>query len=169
MTAEFGPRDVDLSLMERVAAHATRYSTKLFSDMANITLRFNPEQATLSLSGESQHPGEGFNRGLLVGLLYLLNLMLSVSVALAAAEAVSVGASTGPVVATIIAIPALFVVFGSMLVALGSIRLIQKTDVIDHTTEPEPEALAELREQFVDGEIDERELAARVEEVWERD
>ena len=169
MTAEFGPRDVDLSLMERVAAHATRYSTKLFSHMANSTLRFNPEQATLSLSGESQHPGEGFNRGLLVGLLYLLNLMLSVCVALAAGEAVSVGASTGPVVATIIAIPALFVVFGSMLVALGSISLIQKTDVIDHTTEPEPEALAELQSQFVDGEIEQGELEARVEEVMQRE
>ena len=30
-------------------------------------------------------------------------------------------------------------------------------------------ALAELQSQFVDGEIDERELAARVEEVMTRD
>ena len=168
MTAEFGPRDVELGLMERVAAHATRYSTRLFSHMANITLRFNPERATLSLSGESQHPGDGFNRGLLVGVVYLLNVMLSMAVGLVAAETVSVGASTAPIATAVIGIPALFVIVGSMLVGLGSISLIQKTDVIDHTTEPLPDELESLQQQFVDGDLDEHELEDRVEAVIDR-
>ena len=168
MTAEFGPRDVELSFMEGVAAHATRYSTRLFSHMVNVRLRFNPERATLSLSGESQHPGDGFNLGLLVALVYLLNLIWSMGVALVAAEAVSVGASIDPIAAAVIGIPALFVIVGSILVGLGSISLIQKTDVIDHTTEPLPEALDELQQEYVDGEIDESELAAAVEREVER-
>jgi len=169
MTAEFGPRDVDLGLMERVAAQATRYSTELFSHMANISLRFNPERATLTLSGESQHPEEGFNRGLLVGIIYFHNFMLSLCVALVAAGAMSVGGSVGPMAGTVIGIPALFVVAGSMLVGVGSVSLITKTDVIDHTTEPEPDAIEEVREAYLDGEIDEGELEARSAEVWERE
>ena len=31
MTAEMGPRDVDLSLSERFAAHGTRYTTRLLA------------------------------------------------------------------------------------------------------------------------------------------
>ena len=169
MTAEFGPRDVELGLMERVAAHATRYTTCVTANVVNISLRFNPKRATLTLSGESQHPGEGFNRGLLVGFVYLLNLMLSLCVALVAANAMSVGASIGPIAATVIGSIALFVFAGSVLVGLGSVSLIHKTDVIDHTTHPEPDAIDEVREAYLDGEIDEAELEARSAEVWERE
>jgi hypothetical protein len=51
---------------------------------------------------------------------------------------------------------------------IGSIELTSKIDVLDHTTEPAPEELDELKAEFVDGEIDEQELDERAAEVWER-
>ena len=168
MTAEFGPRDVDLSLMERIAAHATRYTTWLLSDLTNPSLTYNPKHATLSLSGESEDSGNGYARGVLVGMLYLHNVVLALGAIVLAGEAASVVASVGAIVGTIVGVVSLFVMFASALVGWGSVKLMAKTDVIDHTTEPLPEALDDLQQQYVDGEIDESELAAAVEREVER-
>src|SRR6056297_604607 len=93
MTTEMGPRDVDLSLAERVAAHGTRITARMVAaTQDDLSIRFTPSTATLSLSGESEYSGEGFNRGLLVGTLCTLNLMLAFGGIAMAAELSSLAA-----------------------------------------------------------------------------
>jgi uncharacterized membrane protein len=46
--------------------------------------------------------------------------------------------------------------------------LSQKISVVDHTTEPAPDAVDELKERYVAGEIDDTELEREAAEVWER-
>ena len=47
----------------------------------------------------------------------------------------------------------------------GAFDVFKKADVIDHTTEPEPERLTELQDAYIAGEIDGDELEAEVEAV----
>ena len=55
-----------------------------------------------------------------------------------------------------------------MVFAVGLPSLSKKVRVIDHTTEPLPDELESLKQQFVDGDLDEHELADRVERVIDR-
>jgi len=169
MTTEMGPRDVDLTLSERFASRITRYVVPLVSEMSDtVSIRFDPRRATLSLSGESDHAGDAFNRGLLVGLVYLLNMLLTLAVLSLAAEAAQAATEISTILALAVGIPFLFVSGAGVAFAMGTAGLLFKTDVVDHTTEPAPDALDDLQQQYVDGEIDEAELGKRTAEVWER-
>ena len=167
MTAEFGPRDVELGWKERFAGRMASAVCRLFnSEIDDKSVRFNPDTATLTVAGESEHSGDALRRGAYLGALFLFTNTIGWMILLL----LNALSGTGPFIvdtALLIGIIATSVVIYVNMV--GSFNLLRKTDVIDHTTEPEPEALAELREQFVDGEIDERELEARVEEVMQRD
>jgi len=164
-----GPRDVDLTFTERFAAHGTKYLIGIVSGLSDtVSLRFDPRRATVSLSGESEYSGQPFNRGLLVGMVYLVNLLLSMSAIGLASEAATAAADIGPALTAAVFVQSLFVSGVSIIFAVGSIGLMWKTDVIDHTTDPAPDEIQELQEQFVDGEIDEAELGERAAEVWER-
>jgi uncharacterized membrane protein len=169
MTAEFGPRDVDLTLSERFAARLTQHIMSLVSDVSDtVSVRFDPRRATLSISGESEHSGDAFERGVLVGLMYLCNLMLAVCTIAFSAEAANLAADVSAWLGVVTVVPMLFVTGVSVLFVLGSIRLMSKTNVVDHTTEPVPDELDALREQYVDGKINEQELGERAGEVWDR-
>ena len=168
MTVEMGPRDVDLSLDERFAARITQHVTPLTGLSDSVSVRFDPRRATLSLSGESEYTGDEFKRGLLVALVYLFNVMLAVCTILLTAEAAEFAAETSPVLGAAALVPFLFLSLTGITFAFGSLGLMFKTDVIDHTTEPAPEEIQDLKEQFVGGEIDKDELGERAAEVWER-
>jgi len=169
MTAEFGPRDERVaSLPERLAAVSISLLTRFtnWKSLEQMDLRFRSDSATFVVSGESEQSGERYSRGISVGVTCLFAGLVPVlavlSVGPAAIDVLEPFRPLGEVLllfSFVFALVNLFGVFG----------VLTKIDVIDHTTEPEPEAVAELREQFVDGEIDERELAARVEEVLERE
>ena len=168
MTAEFGPRDVDLSTTERVGARSIELLVRFMNwkTLDHKTLRFRTDSATFVVSGESEHSGEGYARGKAVAGVCLAACIFPFVALL----------SLGPAVTFL---PAPLDAVGSLLLGLsmglalvnltGALDVFKKADVIDHTTEPDPERLTELREQFVDGEFDERELAARVEEVMTRE
>ena len=167
MTAEFGPRDVDLGWKERFAAHIASAVCRLTnSDLDDKSVRFNPETATLTVAGESEHSGDALHRGKYVGGLFLFTNTITWMI-LVLLNALSGTGSFIVDTALLIGIIATSVVIYVNM--SGSFNLLTKTDVIDHTTEPEPEALAELESQFVDGEIEQGELEARVEEVMQRD
>jgi len=169
MTTEMGPRDVDLSLSERVAAHGTRLTARLMSSTHDdMAIRFTPSTATLSLSGESKHSGERFNRGLLVGLVYTLNLMFVITAVGLAGEAMIFAAELAPWLGTVAVVPFLVIAIFGALVGVGSAELLTDTDVIDHTTEPAPDAVDELKERYVAGDLDDAELEREAAEVWER-
>ena len=167
MTAEFGPRDVELGWKERFAGRmASAVCSLVNSETDDKTLRFNPDTATLTVAGESEHSGDALYRGTNVGALFLFTNTIAWMILASLNALIGTGSFIVDTALLIGIIATSVVVYANM---AGSFNLLSKTDVIDHTTEPEPEALAELREQFVDGEIDERELEARVEEVMARE
>ena len=166
MTTEMGPRDVDLGPKERFAAQFIRGWAWVVGYVSDDAVpRFNPDTATLSISGESDEQGDAFARGRTVAQLTSLNQVAMMGVIgmcgmslIGAAVTMSAGTATLAVLLAAVA----FVSY------IGSIELTSKIDVLDHTTEPAPEELDELKAEFVDGEIDEQELDERAAEVWER-
>ena len=169
MTTEMGPRDATaLTLFERLAARSTHYVVRGMDVLYDGgSIRFNDSTATLSISGESDYASDSYERGQLSSLVAIANsltpvalIMLLTMVSVTPGSLVAVAYFFGVLLPV-----ALFGIFN----VHGSVSLISKIDVIDHTTEPEPEALVELQSQFVDGEIEQAEFEARVEEVWERE
>jgi len=168
MTAEMGPRDVDLGWTERLAGRAIAPLVALFNYIVDgPTVRYRSRTATVALSGESEHPGDGFNRGILVSLLLFSNILAWLMPMLVLSDTIQQTAAGSPVfwVASALMLP---VGAFSLLNLFGTMGLLMKTDVVDHTTEPAPDALDDLQQQYVDGEIDEEQLGERTAEVWER-
>ena len=169
MTAEFGPQDERVaSLPERLGAVSISLLTRFtnWKSLEQMNLRFRTDSATFVVSGESEQTGEGYPRGLSVGVLCLAAGLIPV-VAL-----MGVGPAAMELLEPLTPVSEVMLLFLTVLVLVnlfGVFRVLAKTDVIDHTTEPEPEALAELQSQFVDDEIEQGELEARVEEVMQRD
>jgi uncharacterized membrane protein len=160
---------VDLSVDERFAARITEYVTPLVSALSDdLAARFDGQHATLSLSGESEYSGNAFNRGLLVGLVYLFDILLAVATFSVVAGGTKAAIEIGPWVGLAALVPFLFTAAAMLVLVVGAAGLLFKTNVVDHTTEPAPDELDALREQYVDGEIDEQELGERAGEVWER-
>jgi len=169
MTTEMGPRDVDLTLSERVAAHGTRYTTRLVaSTQDDLSIRFTPSTATLSLSGESEHRGDAFNRGLLVASVCMVNIMLAFGAVGIAGEAMTAAAEVSQWLGLVSIVPFVLVATVGLVFGLGSAGLLFEIDVIDHTTEPAPDAVGELKERYVAGDLDDAELEREAAEVWER-
>ena len=166
MTAEFGPRDVELSTTERVGARSIELLVRFMNwkSLDDKTLRFRTDSATFVVSGESEHSGEGYARGKAVAAVCVAAGIIPFVALL----------SLGPAVTKL---PAPLDVVGSLLLLLsmalalvnlaGAFDVFKKADVIDHTTEPDPERLTELQDAYIAGEIDVDELEAEVEAVMD--
>jgi len=164
MTAEFGPRGADLSTTERVGARSIELLVRFMNwkTLDDKTLRFRTESATFVVSGESEVSGEAYARGKRVAAVCIAAGILPIVALL----------SLGPAVTNL---PAPLDAVGSWLLLLsmvlalvnlsGALDVFEKADVIDHTTEPEPERLTELQDAYVAGDIDGDELEAEVEAV----
>jgi len=165
MTTEMGPRDVDLTLVERFAGHGVRFWAWVASlDEDDPNVRFDPTTATVRVTGESEYSGDAFARARAATTLTVMNVVISLSLVAAITMApMPGGALLAPY--AILSLTAMSVLGA---IGYGSASLIDKINVIDHTTEPAPEELDELKAEFVDGEIGEEELGERAAEVWER-
>ena len=165
-----GPRDVELGWIERfagISVDAVVQLTNLISDSARG--RYDRDRAVLTISGESEHAGDRFARGRAVSLLTMIPMLawMAVTVVLLGLG----GVTTTALGETVAFVPLVLTVVTSitgLITVHGASSLQDKISVVDHTTEPTPDALAELQQQYVDGEIDEAELAERAAEVWER-
>lgn len=172
MTTVFGPDTTldEVGISERLAS----WFFAAWFPLANRALadqdwRFDREKLRLSVSGESEHSGDPFTRGRIVNTLWYLNSMLPLPVVsviglLATPEA---GAPSGIAVG-VASVLFLGTAVGAMVNVTGSVDLASETQVVDHTTEPEPDAVATLREQYVDGDVDTETFEARVEEAIDR-
>jgi len=165
MTAEMGPRDVDLTLVERLAGHGVRFWAWVASlDDDDPNVRFDPTTATVRVTGESEYSGDPFARARAATTLATLNIVITLSLVAAITMA--------PLPSGVLLAPYAVLSLSFMLlcgaIGYGSASLIDKINVVDHTTEPAPDALDDLQQQYVDGEIDEEQLDERAAEVWER-
>lgn len=170
MTVEMGDHDATPTLRQRFAGISVSWAVRLMNYVSDDAYgRYDRRAARLSLYGESEHAGDAFKRGrdvssltsiaMLGPLLPIMGLMMIASTVAALA-------------AEVMALPLTLLAFGATLYGLVNVvalqGLSQKINVLDHTTEPAPDAVDELKERYVDGEIDESELGERAAEVWER-
>ena len=175
MTAEFGPIDDERAhkLTERLTAIPYSWACSVLSTVSSDTsLRFNKDRFVLSVHGESEYSGDAYNRGHLVALIqtfvymaiFFSGYLLSLLPRLLPYDSggLSMYAAAFFAMLTLVWL-SVCVVF-----AVGLPSLSKKVRVIDHTTEPLPDELESLQQQFVDGDLDEHELADRVEAVIDR-
>jgi len=165
MSAEMGPKDdAELTLSERTAALLLKGIVRVFDHgLDDKSMRFNPVTATLSLSGESERPGDRFSRGKIVAMLCLTTALVSVAPVFFVGELMAVSnpyiAAVGALLTGVCGVAAIFI-------TSGATDLIDKVTVYDHTTEPAPDAVEDLKERYMNDEIDDAELEREAAEVW---
>jgi hypothetical protein len=164
----FGPDTTldELGLSERLAS----WLFAAWFPVANRTLadqewRFDREKLRLSVRGESEHSGDPFTRGRIVNTLWYLNSFIPI---LPFGFVTALTEPPAGVLFPIATAGVLLLAVGTFLNVTGSVDLASETQVVDHTTEPEPDAVATLREQYVDGEVDTATFEDRIEEVIDR-
>ena len=119
--------------------------------------------------GESEDAGDAFVRGRHVSAVTSIAMLGPILLIMLFVLAGGVTqALFGAAVATVPMGIGFIVNVAALINAAAMIGVTQEIGVIDHTTEPAPEELDALKDQFVDGEIDEQELGERAAEVWER-
>ena len=161
MTEEFGPTDTSLTPFEQVAATSTKYLLAAVSSLTeNESLRYDDTTATLSISGRSSSAGESFARGRLTALMLVANAVVPVGV-LQLLNNPPLASGSLPMTVYVLVVLLPLAVFG-IINGYGSVKLITKTNVIDHTTEPMPD-LDDLDAQYLNDEIDEATLEAEKE------
>jgi len=168
MSIAFGSTDTlaDCSLSERLAARLLSMWLPVFDRFVGNSLRFDRDHLRLGLHGESEYAGVGYRRGMLAMATVVMNVFLS-AVPGFVLHYTPVPAS---LVGSLLFIAAILASLGFFLVtAVGSLGLADRLEFVDHTVPEQPRAeLAAAREAFVDGDLDEDEFGARVEEVLER-
>ena len=137
--------------------------------LSSRTMRYNRRKNKISIHGESdERMGvEEINRT--IGKLSTLTAMIFLTgmVYLVEFSDFVIGYSESSFAAVFSLIPLILSVV-CVSVAVGSLQASDTCEYIDHTTEPLPQELESLQQQFVDGDLDEHELADRVEAVIDR-
>ena len=175
MTAEFGPIDDERAhkLTERLTAIPYSWACSVLSTASSDTsLRFNKDRFVLSVHGESEYSGDAYNRGHLVAgvqtLVYMGIFFSGYVLSMVPRMLPYDSGGLSMYAAAFFAMLTLVWLSVCVVFAVGLPSLSKKVRVIDHTTEPLPDELESLQQQFVDGDLDEHELADRVEAVIDR-
>jgi len=162
MSTEFGPLDSDgedSGLSWRLAgASIATFVTGM--QLLGLSTRYDRVQNRYSLHGESDRAGSPLRAGVLMGLVPAMTLVTWLTIGLLILQAQSF--AVGTVFLTLLS--SLVVVWGIiglvMIDGLGE-RMTSAT-VTDHTTEPVDDC-DDLKQRYLSGEIDERELEAETE------
>jgi len=170
MTTEMGPRDGDLCWRHRLAGYSVKGAVAFMNGVSDDARgRYDRVKGLLSLYGESDHAGDAFVRGRHVSAvtsIAMLGPILLIMLCLVAGAVTQ--ALFGAAVAAVPMTLGFVLNVAALINAVALLGLSKHIGVIDHTTEPAPDALDDLQQQYVDGEIDESELGERAAEVWER-
>ena len=139
--------------------------TKLLNQVSDEkTYRYDLDNNRISVSGVSETPGDvaGHNRG--VGLMAATGVMLSMMFTMLIIVPMQ---SWGPPSGMLDAGVRLFLLAcatGCILMASATASTALACEVVDHTTEPLPDDLDDLKQQFVDGDLDDSEFEAQLED-----
>lgn len=170
MTVEMGDHDATPTLRQRFAGISVAGAVELMNKVSDDAYgRYHRGDARLSLYGESEHAGDAYKRGRdvasVTSIAMLGPMVPALPLAMVAEMVLAVGAEGASVLAALLAFG---VTFYAMVNALAMVGLTKKIGVVDHTTEPAPDAVDELKERYVAGEIGDSELEREAAEVWER-
>ena len=163
MSTEFGTdtRLDDANSAVRVASWLLDGWLSLLTRFGDVGISFDRQNLRLSMHGESEHSGDGYNRGQIVALLGVLNSFLGIVPIVLLGELTSV---LGESVAPLLLLPMTLAAFFGIWTVTGSMELADEIEVVDHTTEPLPDDLDDLKQQFVDGDLDDTEFEAQLED-----
>ncbi len=131
---------------------------------AGASIRYDTRANRLSLYGESENAGSPKKAGFLTGFIGTFSLFTYFVVMASVAV-------TGHIVAdysVLLALPfTLSVICICLLLGIsveGHGKRMKQMTVVDHTTEPLPDDLDDLKQQFVDGDLDDEEFEAQLED-----
>jgi len=169
MTTEMGDHDADPTIRQQVAGYSVVVAVKLMNHVSDDAYgRYNRHEARLSLYGESEDAGDAYERGRSVSAVTSIAQMWPGFVmVLMAVLGAPVAAAGGVLVSSVVTFVMLAVTLFAAGNSLGIIGLTKKIGVVDHTTEPTPDAVDELKERYVAGDLDDAELEREAAEVWE--
>jgi len=123
-------------------------------------LSYDYQHRRLRVSGESKNSGETAPRiRALYGILNLHTYLWMVVFAITVYAGAMLSVEGTPLAAAVSA--ALWVCLGMV---VGAKAAIDRTEIIDHTTEPLPDDLDEIKQQFVDGDLDDSEFERQLED-----
>jgi len=168
MTHVFGPDTTleEVGLSERLASWLfARWFPLANRALADQEWRFDREKLRLSVRGESEYSGDAYSRGRVVNTLWYLNSFIWI---LPFGFVTALTEPPAGVLFPIASAAVLLLAVGTFLNVAGSTDLARETQVVDHTTEPTPDAISDLQAQYVDGEVDTDTFEERVGEVIER-
>lgn len=171
MPTEFGPakeKDEPESGLSWWVSGSVIYALVKFLDRyGEKRLRYGVRKNRLSIHGECDSQRKEFRAGFLVGFLPAISLLCLVAFG---AILLSIKFSAPTTISMFVVFPAMLVwAFLSIHSLEGLGDRMETMTVFDHTTPPtDEEALESLQQQFVDGDLDEAELADRVEAVIDR-
>ncbi|RAW44085.1 hypothetical protein DQW50_16310 [Halorubrum sp. 48-1-W] len=170
MTTEFGPRDERPSVLGKTAGLLIVGAVRIMNAVGDgVRMRYDRSTARLSITGESEYSGDEFARGQLVLSVIFCAMVLPV-VALIALRIGAIGLFElfGESVAYLLFLVATAVSLFSIPGMIGLYSVADQISVVDHTTEPAPDALDDVKERYQNGDIDEEELEREAAEVWDR-
>ena len=170
MSTTFGSTDTlaDCSLDERLAARLlSAWLPLVDAQFDNGGIRFDRDRLRIALHGESEQPGDGYTRGMVVMGLWMMNALLGT---------LPVWLVTGlsplqspPLPVALVAIVALLATASvAITLAMGSVGALVKTELVDHTVPKQPDAVDDLKDRYVAGDLDDAELEREAAEVWDR-
>jgi len=123
-------------------------------------LSYDYQHSRLRVSGESENSGETVPRiRALYGILHLHTYLWMLVFAITAYGGATLSVSGTPLALAFSAV--LWVCLG---LVVGGKAAIERTEIIDHTTEPLADDLNDLKQQFVDGDLDDSEFEAQLED-----
>jgi len=123
-------------------------------------LSYDYQHRRLRVSGESDNSGKTVPRiRALYGILNLHTYIWMVVFAITA-----YGGATLSVEGSALALAFSAVLWVCLGMVVGAKAAIDRTEIIDHTTEPLPDDLDDLKQQFVDGDLDDSEFEAQLED-----
>jgi len=162
MTAEFGPNDNDPDggFTYRMAGWWLSVVCAVLPTPDSAGVRFDPEADRLSVRGESESAGSGYQAGQFSVMFSLLAAVVAMGFVVITVETLQLA------VGTAFELPALALMGVIGVTAIwtigGLFERINSMEVVDHRTEPSRE-FDDLTQQYVDGEIDTDELEAQTE------
>lgn len=168
MTTEMQPSadDGKRAILAKVAAPAYGLACRLGSSFRENTIRFDGDKPAISIHGESEDSGNAFERGKLVekiGNIATWILFAPLLAALGFVHSVdALGIEPGGPLLVLVAASVLAYGIWATLAVRGMPWLADSVAVFDHTTEPVDDC-DDLKQQYLDGEIDERQLEAETE------
>jgi len=166
MTAEHGPLAEDESKREigwHISGMMVSSVVQVFRLRTN-SIRYDRHKNRISLHGESQNPGSPYKAGVIAALVPLSAFMMYIGVAAMFWQLPNALSSYSEVLSGAVGGLYLGIVITLVTCTIPLLERIKQMSVVDHTTEPLPDDLDDLKQQFVDGDLDDSEFEAQLED-----